>query len=220
MISVVIPALDEEAGIAAAIDAAREMLGDCEIIVTDGGSGDRTVERAAAAGAQVVEMRGNRADGMNAGAAVASGGVLLFLHADTRLPSGACDAIERALRDAVGGAFSLGFDGRPRLARLAASLYRPFHRGVYGDQAIFVRREAWARVGGYRCLPIMEDYDLVQRLRGVGRFVVVSEMVVTSARRQRAHGEVRTFATVASIKLLYRLGVSPARLARAYRQLG
>lgn len=220
MISVVIPALDEEAGIEGAICLARGVLGECEIVVADGGSSDRTVEFAAAAGARVVEAGGTRADGMNAGAAAASGGVLLFLHADTTLPGRADDAIERALREAVGGAFSLGFDGRPRLARLAAALYRPLHRGVYGDQAIFVRREAWEQVGGYRCLPIMEDYDLVQRLRRIGRFVVVPETVVTSARRQRAHGEVRTFATVASIKLLYRLGVSPARLARAYRQLG
>jgi rSAM/selenodomain-associated transferase 2 len=220
VISVVIPALDEEAGIAGAIRFARDALGDCEIVVADGGSDDRTVELAATAGARVVEARGTRADGMNAGAVAASGGVLLFLHADTRLPVGAGDAIDRALREAVGGAFSLGFDSRPRLARLAATLYRPLHRGVYGDQAIFVRREAWAQVGGYRCIPIMEDYDLVQRLRRIGRFVVVSEAVVTSARRQRAHGEVRTFATVASIKLLYRFGVSPSRLARAYRQLG
>jgi hypothetical protein len=157
---------------------------------------------------------------MNAGAAATGGTVLLFLHADTTLPAGAGAAIERALREAVGGAFSLGFDDRPRLARRVASLYRPFHRGVYGDQAIFVRRRAWERIGGYRPLPIMEDYDFVQRLRAIGRFAVVPETVVTSARRQRAHGEVRTFATVASIKLLYRLGVSPTHLARAYRQLG
>ena len=220
MISVVIPALDEEAGIEGAIRLARDVLGGCEIVVADGGSRDRTVALAAAAGARVVEVRGTRADGMNAGAAASGGRVLLFLHADTALPVGAGDAIERALRTAVGGAFSLGFDDRPWLARLAAALYRPFHRGVYGDQAIFVSCEAWKRVGGYRPLPIMEDYDLVQRLRAIGRFVVVPEAVVTSARRQRGHGEVRTFATVASIKLLYRLGVSPARLARAYRQLG
>ena len=220
MISVVIPALDEEAGIEGAIRSARDVLGDCEIVVADGGSRDRTVSLAAEAGARIVEARGTRADGMNAGAAATGGTVLLFLHADTTLPAGAGAAIDRALRGAVGGAFSLDFDDRPRLARLAAALYRPFHRGVYGDQAIFVGREAWERVGGYRPLPIMEDYDLVQRLRTIGRFAVVPETVVTSARRQRAHGEVRTFATVASIKLLYRLGVSPTRLARAYRQLG
>ena len=220
MISVVIPALDEEVGIGDAVRLAHDVIGDCEIVVADGGSRDRTVALAAAAGARVVEARGPRADGMNAGAAVTGGHVLLFLHADTTLPVGAGDAIERALKGAGGGAFSLGFDDRPRLARFAAALYRPFHRGVYGDQAIFVTRETWDRVGGYRQLPIMEDFDFVQRVRKVGHFVVLPETVTTSARRQRVHGEVRTFATVASIKVLYRLGVSPTRLARAYRQLG
>jgi len=218
--SVVIPALDEEAGIEGAIRSARDVLGGCEIVVADGGSRDRTVALAVEAGARVVEARGTRADGMNAGATATGGTVLLFLHADTTLPGDAGDVIELALRDAVGGAFSLGFDDRPRLARFAAALYRPFHRGVYGDQAIFVTRETWDRVGGYRQLPIMEDFDFVQRVRKVGRFVVLPETVTTSARRQRVHGEVRTFATVASIKVLYRLGVSPTRLARAYRQLG
>ena len=218
--SVVIPALDEEAGIEGAIRSARDVLGGCEIVVADGGSRDRTVALAVEAGARVVEARGTRADGMNAGATATGGTVLLFLHADTTLPGDAGDVIELALRDAVGGAFSLGFDDRPRLARFAAALYRPFHRGVYGDQAIFVTRETWDRVGGYRQLPIMEDFDFVQRVRKVGHFVVLPETVTTSARRQRVHGEVRTFATVASIKVLYRLGVSPTRLARAYRQLG
>ena len=123
------------------------------------------------------------------------------------------------LARADGGAFSVRFDHRPGLARVAAALYERFHRGVYGDQAIFVTREAFDRVGGYRPLPIMEDFDFVQRVRRAGRFVVLPDTVTTSARRQRAHGEVRTFLTVATIKLLYRLGVSPARLARLYRRL-
>lgn len=221
MISVVIPTLDEEARIEVAIRSSRSVLGDCEIVVADGGSRDGTVARARSAGATVVEAAGTRADGMNAGARAACGEALVFLHADTALPIGADHAIRKVLHDAVGGAFSIEFDERrPWLARFGARIYRRFHRGVYGDQAIFVTRETWDRVGGYRPLPIMEDFDFVQRVRKVGRFVVLSETVTTSARRHRANGEVRTFVTVTAIKVLFRLGVSPARLARAYRQLG
>lgn len=219
-ISVVIPTLGEERAIESAIRSARAALGPCQVIVADGGSADGTRKLAAAAGATVVDAPGTRADAMNTGVATATGDALLFLHADTTLPDGAADAILRALSHADAGAFSVRFDDRPRLAQLAAALYERFHRGVYGDQAIFVTRAAFDRVDGYRPLPIMEDFDLVQRLRREGRFVVLADAVTTSARRQRAHGEVRTFIVVAAIKLLYRLGVPPGRLARAYRQLG
>jgi len=218
-ISVVIPALGEEATIQAAITSARASLEPCEVIVADGGSADRTCELALAAGATVVVAPGTRADAMNAGARGATGEALLFLHADTTLPERAGGAVRTTLVRADGGAFSVRFDHRPGLARVSAALYERFHRGVYGDQAIFVTRAAFDRVGGYRPLPIMEDFDFVQRVRRTGHFVVLPDTVTTSARRQRAHGEVRTFLTVAAIKLLYRLGVSPVRLARLYRHL-
>jgi rSAM/selenodomain-associated transferase 2 len=218
-ISVVIPTLGEQATTGSAITSARQSLGACQVIVADGRSADRTRELAAAAGALVVDAPGTRAEAMNTGARAATGEALLFLHADTTLPDGAGEAIRRTLAHADAGAFSVRFDERPRPARLAAALYGRFHRGVYGDQAIFVTRVAFDRAGGYRPLPIMEDYDFVQRVRHAGRFVVLPDAVTTSARRQRAHGETRTFLTVAAIKLLYRLGVPPARLAHAYRQL-
>jgi rSAM/selenodomain-associated transferase 2 len=216
-ISVVIPTLNEGAAIAQAITQLAGVLGDHEVIVVDGGSTDRTAEVAAEAGASVVLRPGSRAVAMNAGAARASGHALLFLHADTTLPAGAGDAIRSALARQVGGAFTVLHDRRPLPFRLAAAAYRPFHHGVYGDQAIFVTRQAFERVGGYQLLPIMEDYDLVQRLRRVGRFEVLPLCVTTSARRQRGQGELRTLLRVASIKLLYRLGVSPRWLAARYR---
>jgi rSAM/selenodomain-associated transferase 2 len=216
-ISVVIPTLNEGATIAQAIAQLTGVLGDHEVIVADGGSTDRTAEVAAEAGASVVRRPGSRAVAMNAGAARASGQALLFLHADTTLPPGAGEAIRSALAAHDGGAFTVLHDHRPSPFRLAAAAYRPFHHGVYGDQAIFVTREAFERVGGYRLLPIMEDYDLVQRLRRAGRFEVLPLCVTTSARRQRGQGELRTFLRVASIKLLYRLGVSPRWLAARYR---
>lgn len=217
-ISVVIPTLDEADTIETAIAAARAALGDCALVVADGGSRDATRELAFAAGATVVDAPGTRADALNAGAHAAAGDVLLFLHADTTLPAGAGAAIRAALRQADGGAFSLGFDRRASLARVANAVPSRLHRGVYGDQAIFVTRAAFDRLGGYRALPIMEDYDLVKRLRPTGRFVVLPDRVTTSARRHRANGEVRTFLTVAAIKLLYRLGVPASRLAPLYRR--
>ena len=218
-ISVVIPTLGEQETIESAIVSARAALGPCQVIVADGGSADGTRELAAAAGATVIDAPGTRADAMNTGARAATGEAIVFLHADTTLPPGAGHGVRCALEHADAGAFSVRFDDRPGLARFAAGLGRRFHRGVYGDQAIFVTRTAFDRVGGYGPLPIIEDIDFVQRIRRAGRFVVLPDTVTTSGRRQRAHGEVRTFLTVHTIKLLYRLGVPPARLARAYRQL-
>lgn len=216
-ISVVIPTLEEEESIAAAIAAATSSLGGCELIVVDGGSGDGTAEAARAAGAHVIVVPGTRAAAMNAGAAAASGEALLFLHADTRLPATAGDAVRSALTRADGGAFRLGFDRRRHVWQLLAALYARSSRIAYGDQAIFCTRAAFERLGGYRDLPIMEDYDLVKRLRREGRFVLLPLAVRASARRHRAQGELRTAVRIVLIKLLYRLGVSPARLARAYR---
>jgi rSAM/selenodomain-associated transferase 2 len=215
-ISVVVPTLTEAATVAEAVGVARRTLGDCELIVVDGGSADGTAEAAEAAGATVLQATGSRAEAMNAGAARASGDALLFLHADTILPEGAGDAIRAALAHAEGGAFRLGFDERPPLWRVLSAGYARTSRTAYGDQAIFVSRTAFDRLGGYRQLPIMEDYDLVERLRRQGRFELLPLSVRVSARRHRRQGELRTFLRIGAIKILYRLGVPPDRLARAY----
>lgn len=216
-VGVVVPALDEEATVGGALSRARATIPGCDVVVVDGGSADATVARASAAGARVLGCSGTRAVAMNAGAAAVAGEALLFLHADTTLPDCAGAAIVSALARHHAGAFTLEHDERPRLYRAASVATRRLHYGVYGDQAIFVRRDAFERIGGYADLPIMEDYDLVQRLRRAGTFVVLPQRVTSSARRQRAQGELRTLARVGSIKLLYRLGVSPTWLAARYR---
>ena len=216
-IAVVLPTLHEADTIGPAIVAARAAIGECDVIVADGGSEDGTPAAARAVGARVIESAGSRAEAMNAGAALAECEALLFLHADTLLPAGAGDAIRDALRIADAGAFRLGFDARPRVWWHLSTRYTRVVGLAYGDQALFVSRAAFERAGGYRPLPIMEDYDLVKRLRRGGRFTIVPLQVRSSARRQRSEGELRTFLLVAAIKLLYRLGVPPRVLARAYR---
>ena len=214
--SVVIPTLDEAATVAGTIAAARAVLPDAEVIVADAGSGDGTAQAAAAAGARVLQTPGARAEAMNAGAAAASGDVLVFLHADTHLPAGAGTAIDAALRRAGAGAFRIGFD-RPRpLVERAVNARSRLLGIVYGDQAIFVSREAFERVGGYRPLPIMEDRDLAARLRRTGGLAIVPLAVTTSARRHRSDGHARALARNWLIQLLYTLRVPPERLARMY----
>jgi rSAM/selenodomain-associated transferase 2 len=228
-LSVIIPTLDEEASIARAIRSCRE-AGPCEVIVVDGGSRDRTVEIAGGrADAVIIAPRG-RAAQMNAGAAVARGEVLLFLHADTALPAGSVSAVLGALQDAavIGGAFrvrlaaspgagryvraALGITGRMIGARGAAS------RSYSGDQAIFLRAEAFRAVGGYPEIPLMEDVELSRRMRRSGRTVLLPLRVETSGRRWEAWGPLRTVLFMWRLRIGHLLGRTPSRSAEAYRR--
>jgi rSAM/selenodomain-associated transferase 2 len=213
---VVIPTLSEASTVAAAIASARESLDACEVIVVDAGSVDATQDVARRAGAHVTVAPGSRAVAMNAGAHLAQGDALLFLHADTTLPDGAGAAVREALRSADGGAFRLRYDERRPVLHAFGDLLARFFQPVYGDQAIFVTRAAFDRVGGFQPMPIMEDCDLVQRLRKSGRFTLLELSVRTAARRHRAQGTAATVVRVSAIKFLYRVGVSPVRLARIY----
>ena len=228
-ISVIIPALDEEATIARAIRSCRE-AGPCEVVVVDGGSRDRTVEIARGrADAVIIAPRG-RATQMNAGAAVAGGEILLFLHADTLLPRGAVPVVNGALQDpaVIGGAFrvrlaassgagryvraTLGITGRGIGAR--ARVMRTFT----GDQAIFVRAETFRSVGGYPEIPLMEDVELSRRLRRAGKTVLLPLRVETSGRRWEAWGPLRAVLFMWRLRIGYFLGRTPSRCAEAYRR--
>lgn len=215
LISVVIPTLSEAGMLATTISSARTALGACEIIVVDGGSTDGTQDIALSAGAILLDVPGSRSEAMNAGARTATGNVLLFLHADTTLPSGAGAAIRSAIREADGGAFRLRFDEPSRLLDALVGFRTRWCSAVYGDQAIFVTRAEFERLKGYRPLPIMEDYDLVERIRRTGRFAILDLAVTTSTRRHR-RGQLRTIVGMWRIQWLYKLGVSPDRLARVY----
>jgi rSAM/selenodomain-associated transferase 2 len=216
VISVVIPTLDEAGTVAAAVAAARTALPGCEVIVVDAGSGDGTAAAAEAAGAIVVTETGSRGAAMNHGARLASGDVLLFLHADTALPDGADAAVAATLDRRCAGAFRIRFDRRRPLTERLVNLRSRALGIVYGDQAIFCTRAAFERTGGYRPIPIMEDCDLAARLRRECGLALAPLAVTTSARRHRHAGGVRTAARSWLIQLLYALRVPPERLARRY----
>ncbi len=218
--SVIIPTLNEATTIEQTLRRLHR-AGPYEIIISDGGSTDGTPSLARPHATMVSAQRG-RGPQLNAGAARASGDVLLFLHADVRLPSDAFTAIEAALRDAalVGGCFRVRFRGGTNEALVAASydLLRFGGRGVvYGDASVFVRREAFQRLGGYRDWPIMEDVNFVSRLRGLGHFTELPQTVFPSARRWKNGGVWSAWASWWSIQLLYGVGASPQWLGRLYR---
>lgn len=217
-LSVIIPALDEEAAIAAAVRSGVRM--GAEVIVADGGSVDRTVACAEAAGARVVKAERGRGPQMNAGAAAAGGEVLLFLHADSELAPDAGDLVRRAF--SAGGVeaatFRLRFDGTSPLLRFyewCARLESPLTR--FGDACIVVRAGLFREVGGFPPWELLEDVDLLRRLRARTRVRTLPADVLTSARRFGARGVIRAQLNNGALLLLFFLGVPPARLAPLYR---
>jgi len=218
-ISVIVPTLDEAERIGALIDALRRQGFD-EIVVADGGSRDATVERATNAGAQVILSSRGRGQQLGAGARVASGEALFFVHADCLPPSGARNSIEARLAE-VGvsaGCFRLAFDEAHPLLRLYAFMSRINHGlFTYGDQGLFLLRSTYLRIGGYRDMPLFEDVDILQRLRRAGRIVKLNQPMLTSARRLMRDGVAQRELMSAGLVALYHLGVSPERLEQWYR---
>ena len=220
MISVVIPALNEAANIAATVESA--LAGAREVIVVDGGSSDATSANAEVAGARVVTTEANRSRQLNRGAATASGDVLLFLHADTVLPANYSSAVERAAftRGVAAGAFSLAIDRdgtKYRIVESVVALRNRLSSLPYGDQAIFVRAKTFADEGGFADMEIMEDYEFVRRLKRRGSVFILPLKVKTSSRRWQRLGVVRTAVLNFFIILAYHVGVSQVRLAGWYR---
>ena len=219
-ISVIIPTWCEAGRIAQAIDMARA-VGD-EIIVADPGSPDSTGEVARSHGAQLVRADKGRGCQLRAGAAAASGEVLLFLHADAELPVGARDAILCALRDpdVVGGNFLLAFEGDTPFAKLysvANDLRRRWFRVYYGDSGIFVRRPVYEALGGFKPYPIFEDYEFVRRLEQRGRTAYVRDVAIRVSARRFESAPLKTLANWALLHGLYSfLRVHPDRLAVLY----
>lgn len=220
-ISVVIPTLNEEVRIAKTIASAAREPG-VEIVVADGGSRDRTVQIARQHGALTLSVSPGRARQMNAGANIARGEYLLFLHADTSLPTNFTAPIYRLLAspDIVAGAFRLGINGNKigfRCVEIAANWRTRYLQLPYGDQGLFLRAQLFFELGGYSDLPIMEDYHLVRRLTREGRIALASETVSTSSRRWEQFGIIQTTLLNQVIVFGYLMGVSPCRLRKWYQ---
>ena len=221
-LSVIIPVLDEERAIGGAVEDLRR-IEPHEIIVVDGGSTDRTAEIVRDGPARLVTSSRGRAAQMNEGARHATGELLLFLHADTMLPATARLDLEGCMTDpdCVGGRFDIRLDSARPLLRVVGrmiSLRSRLTRVATGDQAIFVRRAVFERLGGFPEMPIMEDVAFSRALKREGRIACLRSRVVSSARRWEQHGPVRTILLMWALKLLYLAGVRPATLKRLYSE--
>ena len=208
MISVVIPALDEERALPPTLVALAAQGAAHETIVVDGESADATRSVAFAGGARVVDSRRGRAAQMNAGARAARGNWLLFLHADTLVPPGALRAIETLPETVEAGCFHQAFDAPGRLLALVSRLHNwrcERTRIMYGDQALFVRRAVFEAIGGYP-EDVLEDVRLSERLRARARPVLLPLTVTTSARRFVAQGPAASLLRIAAILTQHRFG--------------
>ena len=219
-VSIIVPTLNEASHIVGTIRSLQRLSSEKEIIVVDGGSTDQTASLACAQNVLVLKAPQGRGIQMHVGALESTGDVLWFLHADTIPPPHALEHIRKSLeaRSSVGGNFGLLFDGPSRAARQLTAIY-PLLRIIglcYGDSGIFVRRDVYHQIGGFRSLPLFEDLDLLRRLRRVGRFVHLNCRIITSSRRF----EQRNFALMwlhwTTLQLLYWCGVSPKWLSRWY----
>jgi len=218
-ITVVMPTLNEAAMVHESI---KRLIAqpNVEVIVADGGSRDQTAELAQQAGARVVVTRPGRGRQLNAGAALASGEILVFLHADVQLPRDFAQQIRKVLAGgAVAGAFSLRLDAATRGLRLVqwgANLRSRLLQLPYGDQAIFLTARLFFEMGGFLPWPLMEDFEFCRRLRRTGRIALTPAAAIVSARRWKQYGVLRTTLVNQLCVAGYLLGVSPGRLAQWY----
>ena len=222
MLSIIVPVLDEEAGIVATLQALSALRArGAEVIVADGASHDHTVALARPLCDRLIVAARGRAAQMNAGASAARGDILLFLHADTRLPEDAdrliMDGLERSGR--TWGRFDVNIDGQHPLFPVIATMMNLRSRltGIAtGDQAIFVATAAFAAIGGYPDLPLMEDIVLSRRLKRLSQPLCVSARALTSGRRWAQDGVMRTILTMWRLRLAFFFGVAPSKLAARY----
>jgi rSAM/selenodomain-associated transferase 2 len=219
-LTIVLPVLDEAAIIVDALAALAPLRArGAEVIVADGGSSDGTANLARPFADRVIAAPRGRGAPMNAGAALGTGEMLLFLHADTTLPDDADRLVARALAQRAWGRFDLRIAGRHPLFAIVARMinWRSRITGVAtGDQAIFVTRKAFEAVGSFPDLPLMEDIAISRKLKRLCRPLCIATPVITSGRRWEHHGVLRTIVLMWRLRLAYYFGVEPARLAVRY----
>jgi rSAM/selenodomain-associated transferase 2 len=222
-LSIIIPTLNEEHVLGRTLSQLQHKKY-CEVIVVDGGSRDTTLELAQKSGCRIITSPKGRGRQMNLGAAIATGEILLFLHADTVLPEDFPGLIFDALNHPfiAAGAFSLAIDSPSKsLAAIAffANLRSRFLHLPYGDQGLFTKRKTFNTIGGFPEMEIMEDFVFIQKIRKEGKIVILPECVTTSARRWKNMGIIRTTLINQLIVCGYKLGVPPVMLAQWYRRM-
>jgi len=220
MVSIIVPTLNESSQITQTLIALKKLEGEKEILVVDGGSDDETVSLARKCGTVVLPSNRGRGVQLHVGALHSRGEILWFVHADTLPPAHALNEILEAMSDpsVVGGNFGLTFDGPSRAARQLTAIY-PALRWLnlcYGDSGIFIRRDVYERIGGFRPFALFEDLDLLKRLRRIGRFIHLECRIVTSSRRFENKNFALMWTHWTALQVLYWSGVSPNLLARWY----
>jgi rSAM/selenodomain-associated transferase 2 len=226
-LTVIVPVLDEIDHLPAALAALRRQSCVHEVVVVDGGSTDGTQEWLQKQDpVRVVQSPAGRGAQLNAGARAATGDTLIFLHADCLLPGDAGDLLRDALTQprVAGGCFCVRFaQGRPRSLGLVAAginLRTRLTRSATGDQGIFVRREVFEKIGGFRDWPLFEDADFARRMKSEGRFIVLPSPITVSARRHLKYGIFRTVFFIYALRMGFWAGIPPVKLANWYRHMG
>ena len=222
--SVIVPVLHESDTINSLINHLHglEANNDYEIIVVDGSPEHDTIRAIRSEGVMKASSERGRAKQMNTGASVAHGAILIFLHADTELPTGAFTNIASVMKQKryVGGSFALGIKSDKFVYRVLeqwVAIRCRLTRIPYGDQAIFIRRNYFKKIGGYREIPLMEDVELMRRIRAAGdKIYIIPDHVATSARRWEQEGFIYVNLRNTALFILYLLGVSPGKLTRFY----
>lgn len=222
VISIIVPVLNEEKTIENTLIRLCALQGEKEIIVVDGGSSDNTVKMAFKYGI-VLESQKGRAKQMNTGASVARGSILWFVHSDSLVSTDSLEGIERAIAQGyIGGGFSLYFyDYDTKFMRFVSksSTWRAKYLGLYfGDQGVFVKKDIFHELGGFKEIELMEDWELAKRLQRKGKMKMLDIKIGTSARRFKTGGQLKTLLLMHKLKVLYISGVSPSKLNKMYRE--